>query len=89
MEYITPEEIAKTIVLEICGANTGRDVLSAMDASVLNPSYKAGLLRTTAITDLDLAEKHSGIPLLPWVDLDRLSCQSYLRPICSSMRFSR
>ena len=62
MEYITPEEIAKTIVLEIRGANTGRDVLSAMDASVLNPSYKAGLLRTTAITDLDLAEKQSGIP---------------------------
>ena len=59
MEYITPEEIAKTIVMEIRGANTGQDVLSAMDASVLNPSYKAGLLRAAALTDLDLAEKSS------------------------------
>ena len=46
MEYITPEEIAQTIVLELRGANTGRDVISAMDASVLNPSYKAGLIRS-------------------------------------------
>lgn len=62
MEYITPEEIARVVVLEIRGANTGQDVLSAMDASVLNPSYKAGLLRGAALTDLDLAEKESGIP---------------------------
>ena len=61
MEYITPEEIAKVIVLEIRGANTGQDVLSAMDASVLNPSYKAGLLRSAALTDLAHAEEESGI----------------------------
>ena len=62
MEYITPEEIAKVIVLEIRGANTGQDVISAMDASVLNPSYKAGLLRGAALTDLSFAEESSGIP---------------------------
>ena len=62
MEYITPEEIAKTIVMEIRGSNTGHDVLSAMDASVLNPSYKAGLLRSAALTDLSIAEKSSPIP---------------------------
>jgi hypothetical protein len=62
MEYITPEEIAKVIVLEIRGANTGQDVISAMDASVLNPSYKAGLLRGTALSDLALTEEESGIP---------------------------
>ncbi|MEL6349190.1 MAG: hypothetical protein AAFV53_39165 [Myxococcota bacterium] len=61
MEYITPEEIAKVIVAEIRGANTGQDVISAMDASVLNPSYKAGLLRSAAITDLSMAESKSGI----------------------------
>ena len=61
MEYITPEEIAKVIVLEIRGANTGQDVLSAMDASVLSPSYKAGLLRSAALTDLAHAEEESGI----------------------------
>lgn len=62
MEYITPEEIAQTIVLELRGANTGRDVLSAMDASVLNPSYKAGLIRSAAMNDLDVVESESGIP---------------------------
>jgi len=61
MEYITPEEIARTVVLEIRGANTGHDSISAMDASVLNPSYKAGLLRKAALTDLDASEKQSGI----------------------------
>ena len=62
MEYITPEEIAKTIVMEIRGSNTGHDVISALDASVLNPSYKAGLLRSAALTDLSMAEKDCDIP---------------------------
>ena len=30
MEYVTPEECARTVILEILGASTGRDVLSAM-----------------------------------------------------------
>ena len=61
MEYITPEEIARVVVLEIRGANTGRDCISAMDAAVLNPSYKAGLLRSAALNDLADAEASSGI----------------------------
>jgi hypothetical protein len=61
MEYVTPEEIARTVVLEIRGANTGQDVISAMDGSVMNPSYKAGLVRNVALSDLDSAEKESGI----------------------------
>jgi hypothetical protein len=62
MEYVTPEEIARDVVLEIRGAATGHDVISAMDASVLNPSYKAGLVRNVAMNDLDAAETESGIP---------------------------
>lgn len=62
MEYITPEEIATTVVLEIRGANTGNDAISAMDGAVMTPSYKAGLVRNVAIRDLDAAEKESGIP---------------------------
>lgn len=57
MEYITPEEIARTIVLEIRGANTGRDIVSALDASVLGPTYKAGLVRGVALRDLAEEEK--------------------------------
>ena len=61
MEYITPEEIARTVVHEIRGANTGRDIISALDASVLDPSYKAGLIRSAALHDLDVVERESGI----------------------------
>ncbi len=62
MEYVTPEEIARTVVLEIRGANTGNDAISAMDGAVMTPSYKAGLVRNVAIKDLDTAEKESGLP---------------------------
>jgi hypothetical protein len=66
MEYITPEEIARTVVLEIRGANTGQDIISALDASVLNPTYKAGLVRGVALRDLDAEEerttKQGGVP---------------------------
>ncbi len=62
MEYITPEEIATTVVLEIRGANTGNDAISAMDGAVMTPSYKAGLVRSVAIRDLDAAERESQIP---------------------------
>lgn len=62
MEFITPEEIARTVVHEIRGANTGQDIVSALDASVLNPSYKAGLLRSAAMHDLEAVENDSGVP---------------------------
>ena len=66
MEYITPEEIARTIVLEIRGANTGQDIISALDGSVLAPSYKAGLVRGVALRDLEAVEtqevEKGGIP---------------------------
>lgn len=61
MEYVTPEEIARTVVLEIRGANTGQDTISAMDGAVMDPSYKAGLVRNVAISDLVSAEKQSGV----------------------------
>ena len=62
MEYITPEEIARVVVREIKGANTGQDVISAMDGAVLNPSYKAGLLRSVAMSDLKDVDENSDYP---------------------------
>jgi hypothetical protein len=62
MEYITPEEIAHVVVHEIRGANTGQDVISAIDSSVMNPTYKAGLVRQAALHDLVQAEAGSGLP---------------------------
>ncbi|MCP4806024.1 MAG: hypothetical protein GY913_34450 [Proteobacteria bacterium] len=59
MEYVTPEEIAQIVVRELRGATTGRDVISALDGAVLDPSYKAGLVRNVALKDLRLVEKGS------------------------------
>jgi hypothetical protein len=73
MEYITPEEIARVVVHEISGANTGQDVISAIDSSVMDPSYKAGLVRQAALHDLVSAETDSrGGGALPSVALGRL-----------------
>ena len=62
MEFITPEEIADIVVLEVKGVGTGRDVVSAIDSSVLGSTYKAGLLRPAALTELARLEEEHGIP---------------------------
>lgn len=52
MEFVTPEEVARNVVLEIRGVNPGVDVLSALDSTVMGPSYRAGLMRHVAMQDL-------------------------------------
>jgi hypothetical protein len=49
MEFVTPEEIARNVVLEIKGSNTGVDVIAAIDSAIMTPSYRAGYLRGSAI----------------------------------------
>lgn len=60
MEFITPEEIAEQAVLEIKGSNTGYDVIGGIDSSLLNPSYRAGVLRQTALDKLARIEEETG-----------------------------
>jgi hypothetical protein len=62
MEFITPEEIARQVVLEIKGSNTGYDVIAAIDGASMNPTYRAGYLRHAAIEELKKLEKDSGVP---------------------------
>jgi hypothetical protein len=57
MEFLTPEEIAHQAVLEIKGSNTGYDVIGAIDSSVMTPSYRAGVLRQTALDKLRRIEE--------------------------------
>ena len=52
MEFVTPEEIAHQVVLEIKGSNTGYDVIAAVDSTVITSSYRAGILRQTALEKL-------------------------------------
>jgi hypothetical protein len=61
MEFVTPEEIAQKIVIEMTGGNTGKDILAALDGSVMTSSYRAGQLRNVAMKDLQrLEDKHGG-----------------------------
>jgi hypothetical protein len=52
MEFVTAEEIAHNVVLEIKGSNTGVDVIAAIDSAIMVPSYRAGYLRGSAIEAL-------------------------------------
>jgi NAD(P)-dependent dehydrogenase (short-subunit alcohol dehydrogenase family) len=59
MEFVTPEEIADVVARELIGANTGHDVVNALDNAVMGPTYRAGLMRHWALEKLrDLEKRH-------------------------------
>lgn len=57
MEFVTPEELAEYVVHEIRGQSTGKDVLTAIDSAVVDPSYRGGYLRDSAIKKIVSYEK--------------------------------
>jgi hypothetical protein len=61
MEFITPEEVAAYVVSELRGHPTGRDVMTALDASTSGPTYQAGVLRSVALDRLAALEKEHGV----------------------------
>lgn len=59
MEFVTPEEIAENIYRELTGGNTGNDIISALDSSAMEPSYRAGFLQHSAARKIkELEKKH-------------------------------
>ena len=60
MQLVTPEDIARNVVRELTGGNTGRDVVGALDGSVMGPSYRGGYLRQTALDQLNQLEATHG-----------------------------
>lgn len=60
MEFVTPEEIASSVVTEIEGGNSGFDVVGALDAVVMGPTYRAGILREAALVEMVRLEKETG-----------------------------
>ncbi|MCB0718750.1 MAG: hypothetical protein KDD65_09900 [Bacteroidetes bacterium] len=83
MEFVTPEEIAQHVVLEIKGSNTGLDVIAGVDSNVISPSYRAGVLRHTALEKLARIEhetnSHSvAVGQLGPPELSKLLFESYL-----------
>ncbi len=61
MEIVTPEEIAEYTVYEILGGNSGKDVIQGLDAFVLGPTYRGGMLFNEAIRKIEDLEKEHGI----------------------------
>jgi NAD(P)-dependent dehydrogenase (short-subunit alcohol dehydrogenase family) len=60
MAIVTPEEIARNVVAEIEGATTGREVVAALDAAVMGPTYRGGYLRRAALNRLRQLESLNG-----------------------------
>ncbi|NUO81162.1 short-chain dehydrogenase [candidate division KSB1 bacterium] len=59
MEFITPEEIAKSVIYEIKGGNTGHDIINALDNAVMGPTYRAGFLRSKVLARMkELVKEH-------------------------------
>jgi NAD(P)-dependent dehydrogenase (short-subunit alcohol dehydrogenase family) len=94
MEFVTPEEIARYASLEIKGGNTGFDVISAIDQSVLGPTYRAGILREGALARMRQLEEDHGVrsvafEVLGPPRLSKLLFEAYLLQRISSDRISR
>jgi hypothetical protein len=53
MEFLTPEEIARAVLSEIRGGNTAKDIINALDGSIMGPTYRAGFLRRFAIEQME------------------------------------
>src|SRR5205807_9510556 len=60
MEFITPEEVADYVMMELQGRPTGKDIVAALDASTAGPTYRAGVLRRNAIGRLRALEDSQG-----------------------------
>jgi len=89
MEYMTPEEIAQQCVLEIRGSNTGYDVIAAVDGAVMNPTYRAGVLRQYALEEVARLERdtdsHSvALGQLGPPELGKLLWEAHLLKLCYS-----
>ncbi len=87
MEFVTPEEIAETVVYEIKGGNTGHDIINALDNATLSPTYRAGYLFHSALKQIETLEKLHGVDsvafeMLGPPRLSKLLYEAYLLKLC-------
>jgi NAD(P)-dependent dehydrogenase (short-subunit alcohol dehydrogenase family) len=90
MEFITAEEVAEHVVMELEGRPTGKDIVAALDSSTAGPTYAAGLLRTAAVKRLEALEREHGIRSVAFEMLGppRLTKMLYEADICGRLRSS-
>jgi len=98
MEFITPEEVADYVMMELEGRPTGRDVVAALDAATAGPTYRAAMLRGAALERLRALEGEAGrravaFEMLGPPRLTKLLWESYLcallRPTVRALADSR
>lgn len=77
MEYVTPEEIAETVVFELKGGNTGHDIINALDHATLEPTYRAGYMQNFAISKMKKLEKEYDSDSVAFEMLDLQDYQSF------------
>ncbi|HLF15452.1 MAG TPA: short-chain dehydrogenase [Bacteroidota bacterium] len=87
MEFVTPEEIAETVVYEIKGGNTGHDIINALDNATLSPTYRAGFLFQSALKQIEALEKLHNVDsvafeMLGPPRLSKLLYEAYLLKLC-------
>ncbi len=91
MELVTPEEIARNVIYEIKGGNTGHDIINALDNATMGPTYRAGLLRQTALAKMrELMRQHQAdsiaFELLGPPRLSKLLFEAHLlQRVCGDM----
>jgi NAD(P)-dependent dehydrogenase (short-subunit alcohol dehydrogenase family) len=90
MELVTPEDIARLVMLELKGGNTGRDVVAALDGALVGPSYRGGYLRQSAIDRLRRLEREHGesvaFEILGPPRLSKLLFEAFLlKQVCATL----
>lgn len=88
MEFITSEEVADYVMLELGGRPTGRDVIAALDAATAGPTYRAGMLREHAVARLRELERETGGRVVAYEMLGppRLSKMLFEAELCARLR---
>jgi hypothetical protein len=88
MEFITPEEVAEYVIMELQGRPTGKDIVAALDAATAGPTYRAGMLRAAAVDRMKELEREHKVRAVAFEMLGppRLSKILYESFILSKLR---
>src|SRR5690606_24214873 len=71
MDFMTPDECAEAAMDEIRGSNSGHGIVNGLDAAVMEPTYRAGFLQTSAVDKIDELEKQHSTSSLSFEMLGR------------------
>lgn len=87
MEFVTPEEIAESVVFEVRAGNTGHDIINALDNATLSPTYRAGYMFNSAMKTMQKLEERHGtdsvaFEMLGPPRLSKLLYEAYLLKRC-------